>query len=374
MLKCVITGGPGAGKTEIMSRLTEMLESRGYKTFVVPETPTELILNGIRPCDEISIVDFQNFVLDKQLSKEALYEEAAKYYNMDKVVVFYDRGILDACAYVDKNSVFKGMLEKRGLTFADVHSRYDAVLHLVTAADGAEKYYQWNDPTKEGVGNNAARSESPEEARIKDKKTLNSWVGHPHLRVFDNSTNFDGKVQRVVEEIFALIGEPIPKEVERKFLIKRPTEEEIEKLGYVSKTNIIQTYLKSNEKVERRIRQRGTKKDGYSFYYCEKTEVGPGERIEKEEKISQTEYITYLAESDTSLHQISKIRYCFIYNKRYFEMDLYPFSDEYAIVEVELNDINEKIDFPPLTFVKEVTNDTSYLNYSLAESLSLEKK
>ena len=41
---------------------------------------------------------------------------------------------------------------------------------------------------KEEVGNNAARLESPEEAREKDKKTLNSWIGHPHLRVFDNST------------------------------------------------------------------------------------------------------------------------------------------------------------------------------------------
>ena len=39
--------------------------------------------------------------------------------------------------------------------------------------------------------------------------------------------DFDGKVQRVVEEIFALIGEPIPKEVERKFLIRKPTEKEI---------------------------------------------------------------------------------------------------------------------------------------------------
>ena len=39
MLKCVITGGPGAGKTEIMSHLTQILEDRGYKIFVVPESP-----------------------------------------------------------------------------------------------------------------------------------------------------------------------------------------------------------------------------------------------------------------------------------------------------------------------------------------------
>lgn len=371
MLKCVITGGPGAGKTEIMVHLTQILEERGYKIFVIPESPTELILNGIKPSKHISLVDFQNFVLDKQLAKEKLYDEAANYYDKDKVIIFYDRGILDACAYVDKTPTFENMLKKRNLTFADVYARYDAVLHLVTAADGAEKFYQWNDPTKEDVGNNAARSESPEEARIKDKKTLDSWIGHPHLRVFDNSTDFNGKIQRVIEEVFALLGEPIPKEIERKFLIKKPTKEEIDALGCVSKTNIIQTYLYNEDNnVERRVRQRGTKQDGFTFYYTEKTDIGLGERLEKEEKITPNEYIDLLSEADTNLHQISKVRYCFIYDKKYYEMDLYSFSNEYAIVEIELNDINEEINLPPLTFIKEVTNDESFRNHSLAKTLS----
>lgn len=373
MLKCVITGGPGAGKTEIMVHLTQILEERGYKIFVVPETPTELILNGIRPGKHISLIDFQNFVLDKQLAKENLYDMAANYYNKDKVIVFYDRGILDACAYVDKTPIFENMLKKRNLTFSDVYARYDAVLHLVTAADGAEKFYQWNDPTKEDVGNNAARSESPEEARIKDKKTLDAWIGHPHLRVFDNSTDFNGKIQRVIEEVFALLGEPIPKEIERKFLIKKPTKEEIEALGCVSKTNIIQTYLYNKDNnVERRVRQRGTKQDGFTFYYTEKTDIRLGERLEKEEKITPNEYIDLLAEADTNLHQISKVRYCFIYDKKYYEMDLYSFSDEYAIVEIELNDINEEINLPPLNFIKEVTNDKNFKNHSLAKTLSFD--
>ena len=263
------------------------------------------------------------------------------------------------------------MLKKRNLTFADVYARYDAVLHLVTAADGAEKFYQWNDPTKEDVGNNAARSESPEEARIKDKKTLDSWIGHPHLRVFDNSTDFNGKIQRVIEEVFALLGEPIPKEIERKFLIKKPTKKEIDSLGCVSKTNIIQTYLYNEDNnVERRVRQRGTKQEGFTFYYTEKTDIGLGERLEKEEKITPNEYIDLLSEADTNLHQISKVRYCFIYDKKYYEMDLYSFSDDYAIVEIELNDINEEINLPPLTFIKEVTNDESFRNHSLAKTLS----
>ena len=134
----------------------------------------------------------------------------------------------------------------------------------------------------------------------------------------------------------------------------------------------IKTYLTCNgNTAERRVRQRGTKEDGFSFYYTEKTDVSIGVRVENERKISKDEYLDLLAEADTSLHQISKTRYCFVYEKQYFEMDIYPFSDEYAIVEIELNDINENIKLPPLDFVKEVTDDKNYKNYELAKTLSL---
>lgn len=370
MLKIVLTGGPCAGKTEILSRLTQILEGRGYKIFTIFEAATALILNGIRPCENISLEEFQRFVLEMQVNNENYFDCASKYYNQDKVIIFCDRGIMDSCAYINKETVFKKLITEKGFTFADIYSRYDAVLHLVTTADGAEEFYQWNDPSKDDVGNNAARSESPEEARVKDKKTLESWIGHPHLRVFDNSTDFEGKVNRVIEEVFALLGEPVPKEIERKFLIKKPTAEQIASLGCISETNIIQTYLKRGDGVaERRIRQRGSEKNGFSFYYTEKTDIASGVRIENERKITPEEYLQLLTEADTSLHQISKIRYCFIYDKKYFEMDIYPFDNEYAIVEIELSDIDEHINFPPLDFVKEVTDDASFRNSELAKTL-----
>lgn len=369
MLKICLTGGPCAGKTAIYSTLSQMLEERGFFCFCAGEQASFLILNGIKPSKYISMDEFQNFVLDGQIANEKLYDNLTKYYPSDKVIIFYDRGLLDGAAYVDKSTI-QEMLKNRNLTFADVYNRYDAVLHLVTAANGAEKFYQWNDPEKESVGNNAARRETPEEARAMDKKTLEAWIGHPHLRVFDNSTDFEGKTQRVVEEIFALIGEPAPKEIERKYLIKKPTIEQIASLGCVSKTNIIQTYLISNDaNTERRVRQRGTKETGYSFYYTEKTSIGFGERIEKEEKISEKKYVELLADANTTLHQVAKTRYCFVYDNRYFELDLYDFSDDYAIIEIEVNKIDEKINFPNLELIKEVTNDKRFLNSQLAKNL-----
>ena len=372
MLKIILSGGPSAGKSSALAILQQLLEARSYKIFTVFESSSALILNGIRPSENISLDDFQEFIIDMQLANEKLFERVAKYYDPNKIIIFYDRGIMDGAAYCDKEA-FSKLLKKKKLAVSDVMSRYDAVFHLVTAADGAEEFYQWNDPSKDDVGNNAARMESPEEARVKDKQTLNAWIGHPHLRVFDNSTDFKGKVDRIIKEVFALLGEPVPSEIERKYLIKKPTDEQIKSLGCISKTNIIQTYLKHYDDgvAERRVRQRGTKEDGFSFYYTEKTDVSTGVRVENERKISKDEYLDLLSEADTSLHQIVKTRYCFVYEKQYFEMDVYPFSDEYAIVEIELNDINENIKLPPLDFIKDVTDDQRYKNYELAKSLSL---
>lgn len=276
------------------------------KVLWVPETPTELMQNGIIPDEALGEL-FQELIMDKQLSKQAIYDKAASCYNPDNVIIFYDRGILDQAAYCGLDKV-KQMLANKGLNINDVYQMYDAVLHLVTAADGAEAFYQWNDPSKMTKCNNTVRSESPEVARELDIKTRNAWIGHPHFRVFDNTTDFNEKVNRVINEVFLLLGEPTPVEIERKFLIKKPTLEVLESLGHVSKVNIIQTYLNDNETgAERRIRQWGAKNVGFNFFYTEKIDTEDSvKRIEKERTISSSEYISLMSEANTSLHQISK--------------------------------------------------------------------
>jgi hypothetical protein len=95
------------------------------------------------------------------------------------------------------------MLDEHGWTEAILRDqRYEAVLHLVTAAVGAEAFYI--------TANNAARTETPAEARDLDARLVEAWVGHPHLTVVDNSTRFADKVRRVVEAACAVLGLPGP--------------------------------------------------------------------------------------------------------------------------------------------------------------------
>ena len=79
------------------------------------------------------------------------------------------------------------------------------------------------------------------------------------------------------------------------------------------------------------------------------------------------EYLTLLMDADTNKKQIRKTRYCLTYESQYFEIDIYPFWNDKAIVEIELSDENTQIAFPPfLKVIKEVTDDKNYSNFALA--------
>jgi hypothetical protein len=72
------------------------------------------------------------------------------------------------------------------------------ILHLVTAADGAEQFY-----TK---ANNSARTETPEEARELDKKVRECWTAHHRLKVITNSsTDFKHKLNQTTDALSTLI-------------------------------------------------------------------------------------------------------------------------------------------------------------------------
>jgi len=52
------------------------------------------------------------------------------------------------------------------------------------------------------------RTESPAEARDLDASTRAAWVGHPKFMVIDNSTDFEGKMRKLVNATARLVGLP----------------------------------------------------------------------------------------------------------------------------------------------------------------------
>ena len=75
-------------------------------------------------------------------------------------------------------------------------------------------------------------------------------------------------------------------------------------------------------------------------------------------------------EADTELHQIRKQRTCFVCDNTYFELDVYPFWKDKAIIEIELTNESTTVELPKeIKLIKEVTDNDNYKNNSLAKSL-----
>ena len=358
--KIVLTGGPCAGKTTALTWINNYFSQRGYTVLTVPETATELITNGVAPWTCGTNYEYQLLQMKLQKIKEQIFEDAAKTMKNDKILIVCDRGLLDNKAYM-KSVQFKSALKEYDTNETKERDSYDAVFHLVTAAKGKEEVYT--------LANNEARTESIEEARKLDDKTISAWTGHPHFRIIDNSTDFEQKLERLLKEIASFLGEPEPLEIERKFLIYYPNIKQLESMPNCTKVDITQTYLKSIDDTERRVRARGIEGD-YLYYLTEKKKISDIKRIELERKLTQDEYLELLMESDTRLHSIHKTRYCLSENNQYFEIDVYPEWDNQAIMEIELSSEEDEISIPDyIKVLKEVTEDESYKNYQMSKEM-----
>ena len=351
--KIVITGGPCAGKSTALSRIQKELTQLGYKVLFVSESATEFITNGLTPWE---YKDFQRYLMKYQLTKESICEKAAEESNQ-KTVIVCDRGAIDNKAYMSPEE-FKSILQELGTSEVELRDNYGAVFHLVTAAKGASEFYT--------TANNSARTETPEQAIAMDDKTVAAWTGHPHLRIIDNSTGFEEKMRRLMVEITSYLGEPEPFEIERKFLIEYPDVNWLESLPNCQKVEIIQTYLKSDNDDEIRIRQRGLN-GNFTYTKTIKRKISDIKRMEIEKRLTKDEYLALLMQADTTRYHIRKTRYCVSYGNCYLEIDIYPSWSDKAILEIELAHEDDPVAIPDkIKVIKEVTDDESYRNANLA--------
>lgn len=354
----VITGGPCAGKSTAMSMIQEEFTKKGYTVFFIGESATELITSGISRDTCRDEIEFQIPLFKIQREKEKIYREVANSI-LNKVLIVCDRGLLDSKAFMEDLN-FKFLLQKMGVNEVEVRDSYDAVFHLVTAANGAEKFYT--------LENNSARKETLEEARIIDNNLIAAWTGHPHYRIIDNSTDFEGKIKRLISEISSFLNEPEYIKTEKKYLIEFPNLAKLEKINTCKKVEIIQTYLMSDNNDEVRIRQRG--KDGnYIYYQTIKKKINKNKQLEIEKRLTKEEYLSLLMKADPTCKQIRKTRYCLTHDKNYYEIDIYPFWKDKAVVETSVNE-GDSVQLPSfINVLKDVSDDERYKNYSLSKML-----
>lgn len=356
IVKIVLTGGPCAGKTAAMACLTGQLVPYGVEVFPVYEQATALMQAGDTP-ESMGSFAFHRLLFRNQLAEEEKAAALARQSTAKKALVLCDRGLLDSRAYVSREE-FAAYAGECGLNEATIRNRYDAVFHMVTAACGAEAHYSCD--------NNTARSEDLAQARALDQEILSLWVGTQHLRVVDNRGDFADKLDRLQQEVLAALGIPEPLEIERKFLIAYPDLEMLNAMPACRRIPITQAYLHTPEEGLFRVRKRGEGEDAL-YIKTVKHKINDMKRIEMESYISKEEYRAYVHRTDCVDGVVSKDRYCFVWQGAYFELDVYPFWNDRATLELELLHEAQPFTLPGfLTVLRDVTTEKEYRNKHLA--------
>lgn len=357
ILNIVITGGPCGGKTTALSTLTELLRSYGYTVYLVNETATELINDGMKPFgdNKLDLISFQSLILDAQIAKEDIRRKAANMCSNSNVAILYDRGILDNRAYIN-DEVFQKLLKERNITEAEILARYDLIIHLVTAAIGKEEYYT--------TINNTARTETVEEAGIQDKKTLDTWKNHPNLRIATNDTLFDEKILKVKNYINSYIGEQNIIKQQRYYI--EIGDIDFNKCNYPMVKEDIEEFVLNYDNEYAEIYIKSTINNS-SYYTCSTNQFMTNSSILK--IISEENYNEAL--SKLKGQPMNKIRYNFIVNNERFRLDIFKLNDMFAILERDVVDIKQ-MNLPnfiknaiDITDNRDYNDDSIYIDYNI---------
>jgi len=351
LYKFVISGGPCAGKTTAMERLPVYLTERGFRVFTVPEAATMAWLNGARFSD---IEDpkcayaFQQFVIRTQMQLEDSFMNFARSTGKDAILLC-DRGTMDGSAYVSKEE-FGLLLAEVGLDEITARDqRYNAVYHLVTAADGAEAFYS--------LANNKGRSEDLEAAKGQDRRTQEVWTGHPRHFIIDNRNTFEQKIERLISLISMQVGLPSLARKAHKCLIQRPDISalpgvevfDVEKIILAKSFSVEGNQDVSAEEEEEQESTEGTRPAGkvlYSFIRKRSQNMSHsyglttvkklenGEVVELKNVITSRVYdFLKRTASDKTRHVMLQKRYYFLWNKQSFQLYEHLFEN---VPEAEL--------------------------------------
>lgn len=152
-------------------------------------------------------------------------------------------------------------------------------------------------------------------------------------------------------------------EIERKFLIAMPG---ADFLAGCERSEIVQTYLLGEENTTERVRLR--RRDGRCEYtHTVKRKLNSMRRLEEERVIDEAAYAALLERADPARRPIEKARYCFTRDGLLWELDVFPFWDDRAFLELELTDEGQAFTLPPeLCLLREVTDDVRYTNAALS--------
>lgn len=301
---------------------------------------------------------------------ENYFENLAKLQTKD-VLIVCDRGACDTFAYCSEE-VKNAVLEKENWTIDFLnHHRYDKIIHMVTAAMGAQDFY--------GLDNNA-RYESAREGINIDRKIQEVWFTNPRYVIVDNSEKtFQCKISRVFNEIGDLVSLPTEKFV-RKFLLSSIFNEKDFPPGvfFAPYTESL-VYLTSHTKNEiSYLRQRNYMKSAKIIYTLKTRTISDKleKRIETGRQLSEQVYNEFLKQKDDKKRSLFKE--CFYFrmedndNVSIYKLETFILKNKtFSILHLTSSSSGKVHKIPEfLEVIREVTNEKEFFTYKIAKQSS----
>jgi len=210
VVRIALTGGPCAGKSSALTKIIDQAKSEGFDVYTAPEVATILFNSGVGfPQNDYEAMTFQLGLARIQLQMERSFISIVAMTGRPSIIIF-DRGLLDGKCYMKDELWDKVMEQIGGGDDADqfvgvskeyLWARYDAVVHLVTAANGAESFYKWG-KVVDDAGAAVVRWEPPDQAIKLDNRMKECWEGHPNHCIIDNTgAGFQDKLKRVSDAV-----------------------------------------------------------------------------------------------------------------------------------------------------------------------------
>jgi hypothetical protein len=318
--KLVLTGGPCGGKTTGQTRLATFFENLGWKVYRVPETANILLSGGVNFAElsDEAAERFQENLLKTMIQIENSFFDLANSTERNCLVIC-DRGAMDASAFISRDQ-WENILARNGLDEVEVRdNRYSQVIHMVSAAKGAEQFYT--------IEHHASRSEGLEQARDRDTAAASAWVGHPYVDIVDNLSDFESKIRSLISKVAWSIGIDIGDRLttgarKLKFVVNGPLPSEKAFPEGFRDFEVCHHYLQTSSRMmQSRLRKRG-RKGKWTYTHTIRKQVS-GQVIEVKTPLTHRDYSNLISQEDSNHFLVYKTRRCFLYRNQYFQLDIY---------------------------------------------------
>ena len=192
-MEVVLTGGPGGGKSVILSQLAPALQP--LKIMTVGEVPTFLALAlpnflDISAKQAEAFDHFQQALLRLEIATKKECRQLGR--NLDVDIIVFDRSEIDAEFFWGAEKLRRA-LQKEGISREEVLSSYDLILHLQSVAVTEPEQLRRAD-------NNPIRSSDPHHAQEAEKKAWETWEKEG-AQLIPSQKNLEDKTAAVAKAI-----------------------------------------------------------------------------------------------------------------------------------------------------------------------------